>query len=302
MKFPFQFRIPAALMVLTGALCSLRGFVDATPPEAHAAKSYEARGQVVQINATAHTLVVKHEAIPEFMPAMTMPFRVKDSESLVGFVPGDQITFRLLVSDTESWIDQIHKTAKPSPAPPPSPPATGPGGATNALSFYLAEIPDFALTNELGKRVSLHQFGGQAVAVTFFFTRCPIPEYCPRLAKNFAEASRKLGLNSGGPTNWHLLSISFDPADTPEVLRRYGEQYHYDPHHWSFLTGDPAQIRSLTRGFGLSVTQESGLFLHDFRTAVFDANGRLQAMWPFGGDTSTMLVQELTRAAKAATR
>ncbi len=175
-----------------------------------------------------------------------------------------------------------------------------PGPATNAPSFYITDIPDFALTNEFGRPVSLRQFQGQAVALTFFFTRCPIPEYCPRLAKTFAEVSQKLAARANSPTNWHLLSISFDPTDKPEVLRRYGELYQYDPKHWTFLTGDAAQIRSLTRGFGLSVTEESGLFLHDFRTAVFDANGRLQTMWPFGGNTTEMLLQELTKAAYVA--
>jgi protein SCO1 len=302
MKFPLQFRIWAAVMLLHGALCSTHAASDAAPPITSSPKAYQARGLIERVKAETRTLVIKHEAIADLMPAMTMPFKVKDGEQLGGLVAGDQIRFRLLVTDNESWIDQIQKVGKTSPAPAPSPADTAPDAGSKPPSFYLSDIPDFALTNELGKRISLHQFGGQAVALTFFFTRCPIPEYCPRLAKNFAEASRQLGLSSGGPTNWHLLSVSFDPTDTPEVLRRYGNQYHYDPNHWSFLTGDPAQIRALTRGFGLAVTQESGVFLHDFRTAVFDANGRLQAMWPFGGDTSAMLVQELTRAAQAAKR
>jgi len=163
----------------------------------------------------------------------------------------------------------------------------------------ISAIPSFALTNELGQPFSFQQFKGQAVALTFFFTRCPIPEFCPRLSRSFAQASQKLGSMPNGPTNWHLVSVSFDPVDTPAVLRRYAQQYHYDSNHWTFVTGKPADVRALTAGFGLSVAPEAGIFNHDFRTVIFDATGRLQAIWPFGGDTTDYLVQELVKGAKA---
>jgi protein SCO1/2 len=168
---------------------------------------------------------------------------------------------------------------------------------TNALS--ISAIPRFALTNELGQPFSFDQFKGQAVVLTFFFTRCPIPEFCPRLSRSFAQASQKLATLPNAPTNWHMVSVSFDPLDTPAVLRNYAQHYHYDSNHWSFVTGDPAQIRALTRGFGLSVAPENGIFTHDFRTVVFDATGQLQNMWPFGGDTTDLLVKDLIKAAGA---
>jgi protein SCO1/2 len=174
--------------------------------------------------------------------------------------------------------------------------------ATNATPrLNLAQIPDFALTNELGRRVHLRDIRGQAVGLTFFFTRCPIPEFCPRLSKNFAEASQRLLAQEHGPTNWHLFSISFDPLDTPAVLRNYALQYHYDSNHWSFLTGDLKDIRELTKGFGMAVAPESGLFNHDFRTAIFDCSGWLQALWPFGGNMSDSIVREMAKAACSST-
>jgi protein SCO1/2 len=160
-------------------------------------------------------------------------------------------------------------------------------------------IPRFSLTNELGQPFNFQQFPGQAVALTFFFTRCPIPEFCPRLSRSFAEASQKLATVPKGPTNWHLVSVSFDPADTPSVLRKYAQLYHYDSNHWSFVTGDAVDVRTLTHGFGLSVEPASGIFSHDFRTVIFDATGRLQNIYPFSGDTSEFLVQEILKAAKA---
>ena len=189
-----------------------------------------------------------------------------------------------------------------------SPRASAPGAETSSSAGAarsnaiptVADIPDFALTNEFGAPVKLRDFKGSALALTFFFTRCPLPEYCPRLSRNFAEASRTLESQASGPTNWHLLSVSFDPADTPGVLRAYARQYQYDSNRWSFITGDAAQLRALARGFGLAVMETNGTFIHDFRTVIFDANGRLQRMWPVGGDTTKLLVTELTTAARVA--
>lgn len=146
-------------------------------------------------------------------------------------------------------------------------------------SLNLTNIPNFALTNEFGQPVRLREYLGQAVAITFFFARCPIPEYCPRLARNFAEACEKLTGATHGPTNWKLLSVSFDPGDTPKILQDYGRQYRYDSNHWTFLTGDPEHIKALTKGFGLTLQGENGMFAHDFRTAVFDASGAFQTMF-----------------------
>jgi protein SCO1 len=255
---------------------------------------YDATGVITKLELPANTIVVKHEAIAGYMPAMTMPFHVREPQQIAGVRPGDDVRFKLHVTDNESWIDSIITTLKGTATaaslkePPPS---------TNVPSLNLKDIPDFALTNELGQRVSLRQFRGQALALTFFFTRCPIPEFCPRLSKSLAEASRQLANDPGTPANWHLLSVSFDPLDTPPMLRAYAQQYRYDSNHWSFVTGDPAHIQALTHGFGISATPQEGVFVHDFRTAIFDTDGQLVTIWPFGGDTTQLLVQELKKAA-----
>ena len=112
---------------------------------------------------------------------------------------------------------------------------------------------DYKFTNELGQAVSLNDFRGQALAITFFYTRCPLPDYCPRLSKNFQEASQKLESLPDAPANWHFLSISFDPEfDSPAMLKAYGESYQYDPKHWSFLTGPADKIAELAREAGVS--------------------------------------------------
>ena len=265
-------------------------------------QTFPVKGVVRELKSDGRTVVIQHEAIPGYMAAMTMPFKVKEAADLSGLRPGDEISFRLRVTEEESWIDRVVRLSATSPNA-----GTNDLAATNdaaeqvniAPSFNLTNIPPFAFTNELGQPVSLRQFAGQAVAMTFFFTRCPIPEYCPRLAKNFQEASQKLQAMPAGPANWRLLSISFDPFDTPPILKAYAQRYDYDSNHWSFLTGPPEQIRELMSGFGLMVKPQAGtIYSHGFLTAVFDASGRLQARWPVGGNTTDNLVAEIVKAAQ----
>jgi protein SCO1/2 len=260
--------------------------------------TFGATGIVKEIKADDSTLVVQHDAISNYMGAMTMPFRVKDVPSLSSLHKGDRISFSLHVTDHESWIDHLAKIDSVSREEiPPASPASANGVAAGANHHPLL---DFKFTNELGRRVSLRDFQGQALAITFFFTRCPIPDYCPRLSRNFQEASRKLSALPNGPTNWHFLSVSFDTKyDTVPVLKAYAESYHYDPSHWSFLTGPDEQIAELARLSDVKVDAEGGLFSHNFRTLIVDAAGRLQMSFPIGGDLSEAIVEQICHAAKA---
>lgn len=269
-----------------------------TPAVRPAPQSFAVKGVLREIKADGRTAVIRHEEITNYMAAMTMPFHVLDTNELTGLKAGDEIAFRLLVTEEESWIDHITPTGrsvssetKLTPAAPA--PINAPG------EFRLTNIPDFALTNEFGQPLSLHGFKGRAVAMTFFFTRCPIPEYCPRLTKNFQGAIERLKAAPAGPTNFHFLSISFDPVDTPVLLRSYARQYRYDSNHWSFVTGNIEQIHELARGFGVGVTKSGAGYDHNFSTIVFDATGRLQNLWPIGGDMTDHLVSEIAKAARA---
>jgi protein SCO1/2 len=234
------------------------------------------------------------------MEAMTMPFRVKEAGHLAELRPGDEISFRLSVSESESWIDQIVKTGRSLPVGE-APAAT----VSNAVPVIAsaASLLDFKFTNEFSQPVSFNDFKGQAVAFTFFFTRCPIPEYCPRLMKNFAEASEKLRTLPDAPTNWHMLAISFDTKfDTPAVLRAYARQYNYDTNHWTFLTGPPEKVAELAGASGVHYEADGNTFNHSFRTLVLDAAGRLQMSFPIGGNLSDLLVGEIIKAAAVTNR
>lgn len=280
------------LLVLPGCGRNSRPAAPASPA-VEAARSFAVTGIVQEVKSAEKTVVVRHEAIPGYMAAMTMPFKARDRAELESLRAADAISFRLHVTSEESWIDGIVRMGHGQTNAEPETAAPEP-------VLTLNDIPEFHLTNELGQAVSLRQFNGVALALTFFFTRCPIPEFCPRLTRNFQQVVQKLAARANTPTNWHLLSISFDPFDTPPVLRSYGLRYQYDPAHWSFLTGPAAEIRELCAGFGMKVSTNGALFDHGFQTVIFDAQGRVQSHWPVGGDTSQMIIDELIRGASAA--
>jgi protein SCO1/2 len=279
---------------LIGFIISRNHAVSATA--GGAIRTYPVRGTVQKVESGEKILVVSHQAIPSYMDAMTMPFKVRRSEELKGLEAGDQISFRLSVTETESWIDNIVKFATGGVVEPvtPSHPSTA------AASAAHHPLLDYPFTNELGQAVCLHSFAGQALAITFFFTRCPLPEFCPRLSKNFAEATRRLNSMTDAPTNWHFLSVTFDPAfDTPPVLRSYAEKYEYDSNHWSFITGPKDKIGELARLSNVQFEPDNGLFNHNFRTMIIDASGHLQMVFPTGGDLSEAIVSEVRKAAQA---
>ncbi|HUA67326.1 MAG TPA: SCO family protein [Candidatus Saccharimonadales bacterium] len=265
------------------------------------ARLFPVKGVVRELEPAEQSIIISNETISNYMDAMTMPFKVRDTKELDGLRPGDEVTFRLHVTPTDSWVDQIvrvgtstgdEKTRKLSGLPV----ETMAASARNPLWYY-------HFTNELGQPVSLSDFHGQALAITFFYTRCPLPNFCPRLSKNFEEASEKLEAMPGAPTNWHFLSVSFDAEfDTPTMLKAYGESYQYDPKHWSFLTGPPDKIAKLAEESGVRYESDNGLINHNFRTLIVDSDGHLQTVFPVTGDFSDSIVAEIIKAATVTNR
>ncbi|HEU6447095.1 MAG TPA: SCO family protein [Verrucomicrobiae bacterium] len=256
---------------------------------------FPAKGIVEKIQMADATVVVKHEAVSNFMSAMTMPFPVKDKAELSEINPGDEISFRLYVTGTESWIGEIKKIGI---APVTATNTAGGNSSSSSNVVFENSLLALQFTNEFGQPVTLNDFRGQARAITFFYTRCPLPNFCPRLSKNFQEAQEKLEAMSGAPTNWHFISISFDPEfDSPQTLKNYGDLYHYDSNHWTFLTGSPDQIARLARAVGVEYEPDSGTINHNFRTLIFDASGRLRMIFPTSGDLSDQIVSEILKAA-----
>lgn len=240
--------------------------------------AYEVQGVLKEIRAQGWKALIAHEDIPGYMEAMTMLLDVKATNDLAGLTPGDAITFRMLVTETDGWIDRVKKVGSARTT------AGGPGLAAPADVFEELEpgalLPDCVLTNQLGKEIRLSDFKGRVLAFTFIFTRCPFPVYCPRMNQNFSAIQKELS-QPGLGTNWQLLSISFDPEfDTPARMAKYAEGYRHEPAHWSFATGTTEDVRKLGSSFSLAFWREGALFNHNVRTVVVAPDGRIHKLFP----------------------
>jgi protein SCO1/2 len=260
------------------------------------ARHYEARGIVRGFAPDRSTVYVEHEAIPDFMPSMTMPFDVRDAKETANLKLGDAISFRLNVTQRDSWIDWVQRINAGQLHLPTSAPASPPPFEADAQP-RLHEgdpMPDFTLIDEEGKPVTLETFRGHPFVVTFIFTRCPIPNFCPRMSQNFAELQKAIRGSSGAQSVARLLSISFDPEfDTPEVLKQYAEHAGADPGIWTFATGESAGVQKLTKAFSILVQPESGTISHSLATALIDRNGKVAKIWRGNGWTPAEAVREI---------
>lgn len=264
-------------------------------------RSFLARGLVRELPADGQTVVVRHEAIPGFMPKMTMAFNVRDKNELRGLRPGDAITFSVKATEEDSWIENIRPAGTNDLAPlPPSDPAS-------AALLHVAEmkpgdiLPDAELLAEDGRAIKLSEFQGRALAFTFIFTRCPLPDYCPRMNQHFNRARDLLLQRPGGPTNWQFLSISFDPEfDKPGVLNRYAYSYRGKmTNRWLFAAAPTNVMASFVSQLDFRFANEGGSFLHNLRTVVLDPQRRIYRQF----DGNKWKAEELAHAlAEAASR
>jgi len=265
------------LSLLLAAGCKRENFVvTISEPQ-----TYAAHGVIQTIPADRHLITIAHDAIPGYMPAMTMDFPVRDTNVLTGLSPGDIVNFQLVVATNDDWVQnflrigQTNLTAAPAPAPVTDPLKPG------------DPMPDLAFTTETGTLRHLSDFRGSAVAFTFFFTRCPLPDYCPRMNRNFAATRDLLLAVTNAPANWQLLSLSFDPEiDTPVILSNYAAAYRGDnPDHWLFAAVPLNQLMPLAPRLDLMIMRQNGSITHNLRTIVLDPRGRIHQL--FDGNTWT---------------
>jgi protein SCO1/2 len=257
------------------------------PPARPAPLTYQVRGVLKKVvDAKTGRAVIAHEDIAGYMPAMTMEFQAARPAELAGFVPGDVLTFRLVVSDASSAIEQVRKVGH-AEVPVETP-------AVSGLPVYGTPLPEVRLTDQRGQPVRLADYKGRALAITFIFTRCPLPDFCPRMSQQFGAVQRELSKIGG---DWQLLSVTIDPAyDQPAVLAEYAQSYAADPARWTFATGEVAEIRKLGEIFGLASTGASPALEHNLRTVVVDPAGRVQKVFPGNDWQAADLVAEMKRA------
>jgi protein SCO1/2 len=263
------------------------------------ARSYQVRGVVRGFAPDRTTVSIQHEDVPGFMPSMTMPFSVKDQKDIAGLKIGDGIAFRMTVTDKDLFLDQVKKI-----------PATDvhvaePTSTANVSSKATARlregeiVPFFGLTNQDGKRVTLDTFRGQSFVLTFIFTRCPVPNFCPRISQNFSELQETIKSENGAAGKTRLLSITLDPQfDTPEILKSYAQHQKADPAIWTFATGESAEIDHLTQSFAVFVQPEGGTISHGLATALIGPDGTVIKIWRGNAWKPSEVIDELRRGAR----
>ncbi len=243
-------------------------------PSTDEPRSYHAQGVVEQISPERSKVTIHHRAIPGYMMEMTMDFPVKDAHELDGLSPGDQVNFTLMVDADKSWVTDFQRTGHSDIA------STNGMAMADNTSTHLNPgdlIPDGELLTEEGKRIHLSDFQGKVVAFTFFFTRCPLPDYCPLMNRNFAQTRKLLKSMPNAPKNWQFISISFDASfDRPEGLTSYGNFYRgNDSDRWLFASADSTTLARLAPPLGLMIMGQDATLSHNLRTVVMDAQGRL---------------------------
>lgn len=286
------FPILSVIFFLTG--CKPEA-TTSTSPSASKQTVYSARGVVQSIAPDRRKASIKHERIPGYMAAMTMTLSVKDTNDFTGISAGDQITFDLVVTEDDDWIQNLKRTGKSE--------AIAPAPVFRRVEAELQVgdvLPDCEFTGEDGRPLKLSDFRGRAVAFTFFFTSCPLPEFCPRMNKNFAEARRILTVDTNAPVNWQFLSISFDPNfDTPQILSSYANIYRGESaDRWLFVVASTSTLTNLAPKVDLNFWRENGTITHNLRTVVLDGDRKIFKQF----DGNDWAAQELADAVRDAAK
>jgi protein SCO1/2 len=243
---------------------------------------YPVRGIVRAIDPSGGNITVEHEDVPGFMPAMTMPFQFRDRSEIEPLKPGMGVAFELVVGPREAWIRNV-RTIDPDSVKLP---AATPKPATSSEPARLKEgdpLPAFQLIDQSGKPLTKESFSGKALVLTFIFTRCPIPNFCPLISQHFTRINEAIAADPALADQVRLLSISFDPYDTPDVLNEHAKALGADPARWTFATGDSAEIDKLTRAFSVRVEKDGATINHGLCTALVSPDGVIRRIWRGNG-------------------
>ena len=248
-------RIALIAVVLLAAACGER---------------HEVRGLVLRVDEATRSVTVSHEPIAGFMDAMVMPFTAARAAELADVRPGDRIQFRMHVGRNETTIDRVKIL---SAAPVNAAAATADGPKAVAVG---EPVPEISLVNQDGAPVTFSSLRGRVVVVSFIYTRCPLPDYCPRVMTNLSSLRDRFGARLG--TDLVLAAVTFDPQhDTPEKLKEYAARYGAQAPGWQLLTGPRDETTRAASLLGVEFYPEEGMITHTLQTAVIARDGRLAA-------------------------
>lgn len=254
------------------------------------ARRHDLAGVVVRIEG--ERIVLAHEAIEGVMDAMVMPFQTRDEWALNVVEPGDRVTAVLVLDGERAWIENLVVTqAADGHDHAPAQPDTIAEGT---------EVPDFALVNQSGAPVGVHALRGRAVLMTFIYTRCPIPDFCPLMTQHFAAIDR--ALRAEPDLEAHLMSVSFDSVhDSPEAMRQYALASRPDGNFegWDFVAGTEGQAREVAEFFGLEFWEDTDQWIHNLRTVLIAPDGRVAHVYLGNDWTPTQVLADIQALAEA---
>jgi protein SCO1 len=256
-------------------------------------QKYVLTGRVITKQPVTQQLVIDNDDIPGFMPAMTMPYTVKDPDGFARVQPADIIRADVIVQpEGKVWLERLVVTGKTMANP------SAPGAPARVLMIG-ERAPDVPMVNQDGKTIHFSQFEGKVVLFTFIYARCPFPDYCPLLSNRFAEIQRDISRVPDENKKMHLVSITLDPNfDKPPILRKYGLTYiQNDPGgfaQWDFVSTTPADLQTLVTSFGLSFSNQDGQINHSMNTILLAGDGTVANMWP-GNDWQASEVLDVMR-------
>jgi protein SCO1 len=274
-NFPSPTFIPVVFLLVLQLCLSSCSPKHQSPVASESAKQYEIKGKVVSVNKSEHKVTIDHEAIPGYMEKMTMEFSLNDDWVYSELNPGMLIQATLVVDGGKSWLQNpsLTKISDSNQVGKSDASLIGPTPGT--------EVPDFTLVNQDGKKIHIKQYRGRPLLLTFIYTRCPLPDYCPLMSQNFAQINKDLSGNQSLKDRTHLLSISIDPEyDKPQVLREYGARYLGSNKgdafkQWEFASGSTEQVKAVAEFFGLNYWPEKGQVIHGLRTALITPDGKV---------------------------
>ena len=267
------------------------------------AKRYSFKGRVVSVDRVGKKAKIEHDAVAGYMDAMTMEFPIHADLVWDELKPGAELRAELVVDSAAKdpyFLDNLTIIAAPDPNRPAPP-------INENFAQIGQPVPDFSLTNQDGKRISIKDFRGKALAITFIYAKCPLPDYCIRMSTNFSDLANELASNAELKNKIRLLSISFDPAnDTPEKLRSYGLGYlghgaKPDFTIWQLAVGKDAEVRKIADFFGLQYEVDASdktKINHSLITAVIGPDGKVAKIFPGNEWTPADLLKELESTIK----
>jgi protein SCO1 len=256
-------RISALVLLLASAACG--------PSD----REYTLQGQILSIEPNRLQADIKHEEIKGFMAAMTMPYKVRDAKELADLKPGDLITATLVVVSNDAYLKDVKKVGEAPLASASSAPSASSG-------FELLKpgepVPDVPFLDQEGHKTSIASLKGHTVVLTFIYTQCPLPTFCPLMDRHFVTIQERLKADPA-LSRVHLATVSFDPVtDTPTVLKKHAAQLGADTSRWTFFTGDRDDVDRFASRFGVTIARDltdPKNITHNLRTVIIDADGKL---------------------------